>query len=305
MTNLGYFIKINQESGYCYQFMIKKDLYSFRKRQKASRLVYDKFTSLTRQKIQYQFIDFNREFQTPDGGIGDNLWELQGLLLRCHGWDKLRIYEEGKMVPAEIRKFLLACSKDHLFDSLEIYHDLLKTDEYPTFEENINSIFSMDNIGYEYKEGKITPIISEYLHEKVIAPALSLLREAGFEGPLEEFEEAIKFFRQDRYADAIHNANNAFESTLKTVLDKKEGDPKDLINELIRKDIVEPYYEGHLDYLRKLLLCLPITRHKKGAHGQGKDKKEIGKSYAEFALHLAGTFIVFLIKRYNETLPPF
>lgn len=272
--------------------MIKKDLYSFRKKRKTSPLVYEKFTSLTRQKIQYQFIDFNREFQTPDG-MSDTLFELGELLLRCHGWDKLRIYEEGKMVPAEIRKFLLTCSKDHLFDSLEIYHDLLEADEYLKFEENINNIFSMDNIGYEYKDGKITPIVSEYLHEESIAPALSLLREVGFEGPLEEFEEAIKFFRQDKYTDAIHNANNAFESTLKAVLDKKEGDPKDLINELIKQEIVEPYYEGHLDYIRKLLLCLPITRHKKGGHGQGKEKKEIDKSYAEFALHLAGTFIVF------------
>jgi hypothetical protein len=248
------------------------------------------------KKILWQFKDFNQSFIMQDGEI-DHLYSLEHQLLRNHGWDSLRVYDEGIMVSADIKTFLLRCYEDHLFDCLEIYHDFLEDSDYVQFEENINDIFSMDNIGYELKNGKITPIISEYLHEEVITPALSLLRGADFDGPLEEFEEAIKFFRQKQYSDVIHCANKAFESTLKGILNKEEGDPKDLINELIRRGILESYYEGHLDYLRKLLLCLPITRHKKAGHGQGKKKKAVDISYAEFALHLAGTFIAFLIKK--------
>jgi hypothetical protein len=45
---------------------------------------------------------------------------------------------------------------------------------------------------------------------------------------------------------------------------------------------------------------LPKLRNNESAHGQGIDSKEVNQSYAELALNLAGSFIVFLINRYQE-----
>ncbi|MBU4266519.1 MAG: abortive infection family protein, partial [Candidatus Altiarchaeota archaeon] len=43
------------------------------------------------------------------------------------------------------------------------------------------------------------------------------------------------------------------------------------------------------------------TRTEKGIpHGKGKKDTHVDRSYADFALHLSGTFIVFLIERYGE-----
>lgn len=53
-------------------------------------------------------------------------------------------------------------------------------------------------------------------------------------------------------------------------------------------------------YTKPMFQGLPKLRNNESAHGQGIDPKEVNQSYAELALNLAGSFIVFLINRYKE-----
>jgi hypothetical protein len=93
---------------------------------------------------------------------------------------------------------------------------------------------------------------------------------------------------------------------MKAVLDKlnisyNSGDTAvPLIRKLYENDIIYSHLESFTNNLVKILEGLPTIRNRQGSHGQGLDPKKVNKSYAEFALHLAGSFIVFLIERYEE-----
>jgi len=53
-------------------------------------------------------------------------------------------------------------------------------------------------------------------------------------------------------------------------------------------------------YTKPMFQGLPKIRNNENAHGQGINPKEVNQSYAELALNLAGSFIVFLINRCQE-----
>ena len=74
-------------------------------------------------------------------------------------------------------------------------------------------------MGYRFEKGKIFRIDSKLVHSEVVKPALQYLHTPSFEGPCEEFINAYAHYRVGQMKDAITDANNAFESTLKTIFD--------------------------------------------------------------------------------------
>ena len=171
----------------------------------------------------------------------------------------------------------------------------------------INDFFSIDRIGYEIVSGKIIQCSSEYLKDDVIKQTISLLNSSEFKGPLEEFEKALNHFLKKEYKDTIQEANNSFESTMKSILTKLDinFDPqKDTASKLLHilydNNVIYSHTQDFTNNLKKILEGLPTIRNKQSGHGQGLDPIKIHKSYAGLSLHLAGSFIVFLITRYDE-----
>lgn len=190
-----------------------------------------------------------------------------------------------------------------------------KEEKFRNFIITLNEIFKTDKIGYEIVPVSlprlpymIVPFNSQYLYVETIRYPMSLMYDAEFLGPLNEFEEALDEYRKEEYKDAIHKANKAYESTLKTILDikDKEYTNKDNIPNLIDKirketDIFNSELNSAFDSVWSVLKNGPQTIRNIVAHGQGKEVKEMQKSYTDFVLRLVGTYIVFLIDRYNET----
>ena len=87
--------------------------------------------------------------------------------------------------------------------------------------EELNEYFRRAGVGYWFEGGKIIRIDSELIHSEIVRPALRYLHQQGFEGPREEFMKAHAHYRAGEMKDAITNANNAFESTLKTICDQR------------------------------------------------------------------------------------
>jgi len=139
---------------------------------------------------------------------------------------------------------------------------------------------------------------------------MSLMYDEDFEGPLNEFEDAIDEYRKGEYKDSIHKANKSYESTLKTILEIKgeEYSSKDTMPNLVEKirnktDLIDTSMQSMFDSVWSVLQNGPPNiRNLEGiGHGQGSSIKEVEKSFADFVLRLVGTYIVFLIERYKET----
>lgn len=184
------------------------------------------------------------------------------------------------------------------FDAPQQPHDAIN---------ELNHRFREHSVGYQFAGGQIVQVDSEYLHSEVVKPAIFLLHSAQFEGALDEFMTAHSHYREGRYKEAIAAAGNAFESTMKTICDRRNWDYKRetssaLMEVLFSNGLVPSELNSHFTSLRATLESgLPTVRNQAGhgAHGQGSDTTEVPDYLAAYCLHLAAANIVFLIEAHN------
>ncbi len=178
----------------------------------------------------------------------------------------------------------------------------------------VHKIFTIHRIGYKIIENaeaewgfQAVRIDSEYLHEETVKKAVTLLHTMSFPGPLKEFEKALEYNTKGDYENAILWANRAFESTIKAILGELSipfDANKDRASVLIDKltdAILLPSLADLLPIMRENLKGLPKLRNKLGGHGWGITPRGGQQNYAQFALHLSGSFIVFIIEMYKES----
>lgn len=197
----------------------------------------------------------------------------------------------------------------HPFSMLE--QELLKsTNLKQWFISSLNDIFVHNNLGYEVLNDIIVTKQSDFLHVETVNKTLTLLVNEEFNGPLQEFENAIRNYTSKDYENAVIEACKAYESTMKTILDKKvviynknQATASTLVNLLKDNNIFDSYLIDSITKITNILTSgLPVVRNKQAGHGDGAEVNEVERSYASFAINLAGSYIVFLIDRYYETL---
>ena len=169
--------------------------------------------------------------------------------------------------------------------------------------QELNERFRRAGVGYRFENGKIFRIDSELIHSEVVKPALQYLHTPGFEGPCDEFMSAYAHYRAGQMKDAITDANNAFESTLKTICAQRgwqisQGSRSSDLLKIVRGNGLLPDYLGKsVDQLLATLKSgLPKVRNEEGAHGQGATPRETPDYVTAYALHLSAAKILFLIE---------
>ena len=172
--------------------------------------------------------------------------------------------------------------------------------------DELNERFRRAGVGYQFEDGKIFRVDSELIHSHVVRPALRFLGQSGFEGPRDEFLQAHAHYRAGETKDAITDANNAFESTLKVICDKrgwrysKGGRASDLLKVVRANGLLPDYLDASFDQLTATLKSgLPMVRNEEGAHGQGATTVRTPDYVAAYALHLAAAKILFLVEAHR------
>ena len=193
--------------------------------------------------------------------------------------------------------------------SIALYQSLGIKQSPNTAIAELNHRFLEHSIGYQYQAGQIVRIDSLYPHSEIVEPAISLLHDANFDGALEEFMDAHRHYREQRYKEAIASCGSAFESTMKSICDLREWtyDPKRssasaLIGVLFSNDLIPAELESHFQSLRATLESgLPPVRNKagRGTHGQGPIPVEVPDYLAAYCLHLTASNIVFLVEAHH------
>lgn len=174
--------------------------------------------------------------------------------------------------------------------------------------DELNQRFREHAIGYHYEFGCLIRVDSQYLHAEAVEPALSLLYDAGFSGAQDEFMEAHEHYRKGNNKDAITNALKAFESTMKTICDKrkwqydkKRATASPLIDVVLANGLIPQDMQSHLTGLRTTLESgVPTVRNRMGGHGQGSVPVKVPDHIVSYALHLTASNIVLLVSAYND-----
>ncbi len=176
------------------------------------------------------------------------------------------------------------------------------------FIDEINGRFKEHGLGYEY-DGEIIRIDTELVHSEAVKPALGLLRNANFFGAEQEFLSAYAHYRKGNYKEALNDALKAFESTMKSIYEKRQWnynktDPASkLIKVAFDNGLVPSFWESHFSALRTTLEAgVPTARNKLSGHGQGAKPTSIPSHLAAYVLHLTAANIVYLVKS-DEALP--
>lgn len=172
----------------------------------------------------------------------------------------------------------------------------------------LNERFRRAAFGYRYEAGKIIRVDNELLHAEVVKPALHFLADDRFTGPREEFLSAHAHYRAGEYKDAITDANNAFESTMKAICDLKGweypagGSASHLLKVIRDNKLLPDYLDQSFDQLAATLKSgLPQVRNEEGSHGQGAEPKQTPGYIAGYALHLAAAKIVLLFEAFKDS----
>jgi hypothetical protein len=173
----------------------------------------------------------------------------------------------------------------------------------------LNFRFRQNGIGYQLEGGQIVRVDSQYIHAATTVPAIRLLRDATFEGAEKEFMEALEHYRNRDNKATIVSAENAFESTVKTICDQRGWAyaPTVTAGGLIELIFDNGFVPSHLDDnrmgMRSMLQGLSVLRNKStAAHGAGAAPVDVPDHMASFALHLAASCIVFLVNQ-HRTMP--
>ena len=172
--------------------------------------------------------------------------------------------------------------------------------------DELNHRFREHQLGYQYHSGQIVQMDSDYLHSEAVEPALSLLAARGFKGASEEFLKAHRHYREGNYREAIGQALNAFESTMKVICDERRltYGHKDTASKLIEKlfddDFIPPELQSEFTSLQSVLACgVPTVRNRKSGHGQGAKVVAVPGYLAAYALHMTASNIVFLVEAHR------
>ena len=118
--------------------------------------------------------------------------------------------------------------------------------------------------------------------------------------------QAHAHYRSGETKDAITDANNAFESTLKAICDQRQwpydrgARASDLLKVVRTHGLLPDYLDASFDQLVATLKSgLPKVRNQGGVHGQGAIPRETPDYVAAYALHLAAAKILFLVEAHK------
>ena len=169
--------------------------------------------------------------------------------------------------------------------------------------QELNARFREHGIGYCFENGKIIRIDSQFIHSEAVKPALLLLNEERYSGAQQEFLKAHEHYRAARAKEALNECLKAFESTMKTVCDRRgwnyeqNATAKKLIDICFNNELVPGFWKQHFSSLRSLLESgVPTGRNRLSGHGQGTVPTSIPMYLVGFVLHMTATVIVFIVE---------
>jgi len=174
--------------------------------------------------------------------------------------------------------------------------------------QELNLRFLENDIGYQYQNGRIIRIDSQYTHSEIVLPALQLLNEPELKPAMDEFLRAHEGYRRGRYEDAVNEALKAFESTMKIICENRgwtvapNATASRLIQTCFDHQLIPAALQSHFTGLRTTLESgLPTVRNRYSAHGDGVRTVEVPDYFAQYALNLAASNIVLLINAYRTS----
>jgi hypothetical protein len=172
-----------------------------------------------------------------------------------------------------------------------------------------NRRFRQQDVGYQLADGVIIESDSEYTYAEIVEPAIDFLQYEGFEQARDEFLRAHQHYRHGEMQDALIDANNALESTLRVVLERRGvvltgKETATNLTDRVTDGILPAHLRGSLRALRSVMGTVPELRNRPGVgHGAGSRDAAVLDAVAELALNYTAATIKFSIESVTPIEP--
>jgi hypothetical protein len=170
----------------------------------------------------------------------------------------------------------------------------------------LNQRFLRAGVGYQFENGQIIRVDSQYVHAEVVKEALRLLCEPGFAEATDEFIKAHRHLREGNLRDCNTAALRSMENVLKVICDSRgwthqKGDTVERLLAIVGREGLFPDYLG--GYFTNLMGAMkagvPKIRDRQGGHGAAPGDDPVPDHIGAFALHLTAANIVMLVKAHR------
>ena len=187
---------------------------------------------------------------------------------------------------------------EKVLDAVELSFQVIGRDDAI---EELNQRFKEHGFGYQFTNGQIIRIDSEFTHTEIVKPALRLLGKKQYAGAQQEFLKAHEHYRKGNAKEALNECLKAFESVMKAICNKRKwsysnnATAKPLIQVCFDKGLIPSFWQSHYSSLRNLLeSSVPTGRNKLSGHGQGTTPEAVPDRLVAYMLHMTASAIVFL-----------
>jgi AbiJ N-terminal domain 4 len=168
--------------------------------------------------------------------------------------------------------------------------------------KELNVRFREHGVGYYYANRIIMRVDSELIHGDAVKPALTILRQKGFESAEQEFVSAHKHYRAGQNSQALIDCCKSFESVMKIICTKRDWKfektkpASHLIDVCLANNLIPAYWQSHFTGLRQMLeAAIPTPRNKIAGHGAGTSPAvEPSVELTGYVLHMTAATILFL-----------
>lgn len=273
------------------------------------------------QGFQNAFKGFNGDFKTLVENTDNELRRVCKIFSREKGRLSLKGNTNSvthSMGYGALLEFIMSeKNTDDLLTIIELVFEIIevkaskkdfgkRSDAYNISKEavsELNQRFREHGVGYQYENGQIVRVDSEFIHAEAVKPALQLLSNPTYKGAQEEFLKAHEHYRHGRYDAALTDCLKAFESTMKIIIHKrswvcdKNATSKKLIDCCLANELIPKFWTDQFNSLSNILTSsIGTPRNKLSGHGKGNDEIVVPEHLIQYVLHMTASTIVFLIK---------
>ena len=225
----------------------------------------------------------------------------------------------------ELKSFFLCPKKiKHDLNAIKLAFDFMReyahTQRIPNIASSrkislavaeLNTRFKQHGVGYEFGNNNFLRIDSQFVHGKIVRPALNLLTDPDYSRAQEEFMKAHGYHLEGDAMGALNECSKSLESVLKIICAKREWqhDSGDgfgkLLEKVTEKGLIPKHWKTLFPALTNLLAGTPRARNELSGHGRGSQEAiSIPPHVAAYAMHMTAAAILFLVtaeKEYRTT----
>lgn len=251
--------------------------------------------------LSYEFGEFNL-----GGSVNSAEEDILNFLLKTQNSEQLLRTVEHLFRFAYEEIF--ACEKTRVGEQFGISPSKHAINSFDEIVKELNQNFNENSISYQYESGRMIRVDSQFTHQEIIKPVLTVLADPIYKGANEEFLSAYDHYQAGRYKESINECLKAFESCMKSICEKRKWNynqtdaAKKLIDVLFNQGLFPEYMVSQFGGVRSILESgVPTIRNKQSGHGQGPKVIYGQKHMAQYALNLTGSNIIFLADLERDT----